>query len=200
MLIHFRAFASLLLGSFVCLSGLGCSTTDVWPLRRPQSVAWNVDPSIPVLAKAPQGHVLLGHAIGRGVQVYTCQDDRSGGREWVLSGVDADLLDDDGNQIGRHYTSGGPTWEFTRGGKVVAQRLVTVPQRDAAPWLLLGVTSKDGGGTLGHADYVQRLHTSGGLPPATCDSSDAGRQIRVQYTADYYFYGPLAAPTRTERD
>jgi len=181
-----------------CLFSVGCSTTDVWPVRAPQSVAWNVDPTIPAVVRAPAGHVLLGHAIGKGTQIYTCQADATGHNAWVHSGVEADLLDDDGNVIGRHTS--GPTWEFNHGGSVTGQRLVAVPQTKAAPWLLLKATDHSGSGTLGRTEYIQRVHTTGGLPPATCDGSDTGKQIRVAYTADYYFYGPLAAPTRINRD
>ena len=195
---HRIPFWLLVLLVAACFVSVGCSTTDGWPLRAPQSVAWNVDPTIPTAARAPAGHILLGHVIGKGVQIYTCQADTSGGHAWVHSGAEADLIDEDGNVIGRHYA--GPTWEFNHGGKVTAQRLVAVPQTKAPPWLLLGATDNSGSGTLGRTRYIQRVHTAGGLPPAICNASDTGKEIRVAYTADYYFYGPLAAPTRIDRD
>jgi len=36
---------------------------------------------------------------------------------------------------------------------------------------------------------VQRVNTSGGLPPESgCSEATAGKQARVRYTADYYFF------------
>jgi hypothetical protein len=70
---------------------------------------------------------------------------------------------------------------------------VTV-DKDAVAWLLLdkvgvqeGPTSGD---TLTKTTFVQRLRTTGGLPPSTgCSSlTDAGNQAFVPYTADYFFY------------
>lgn len=36
---------------------------------------------------------------------------------------------------------------------------------------------------------AQRVHTSGGLPPERgCSEATAGKQSRIAYTADYYFF------------
>ncbi len=70
---------------------------------------------------------------------------------------------------------------------------VTVDPR-AVAWLLLdevGVQEgPTGGDTLTKTTFVQRLNTTGGLPPSTgCSSlTDAGNQAFVPYTADYFFY------------
>jgi hypothetical protein len=70
---------------------------------------------------------------------------------------------------------------------------LTVDQ-SAIAWLLLdAVGTQDGptgGHTLSDTTFVQRVNTTGGLPPATgCTSSaDLGNQAFVPYTADYYFY------------
>ena len=38
---------------------------------------------------------------------------------------------------------------------------------------------------------IQRLNTKGGKAPVSgCDSSHAGLEVRVAYSADYFFYGP----------
>jgi Protein of unknown function (DUF3455) len=38
---------------------------------------------------------------------------------------------------------------------------------------------------------IQRLQTKGGKAPASgCAPSDKGKQARVFYTAEYYFYAP----------
>src|SRR5207248_10581376 len=106
----------------------------------------------------------------------------------VSRGVDADLYDGDGDRIGRHTT--GPTWEYPGGTRVSGAQEARLPLRDNAAWLLLRARSGDNRGTLSRVDYIQRLNTVGGLPPAgQCDGRDGGREFRAPYTADYYFYG-----------
>lgn len=65
----------------------------------------------------------------------------------------------------------------------------------AVAWLRLtavGVRNgPDGGDVLAKTSFVQRVNTSGGLPPPadTCDSlQEVGRQAFRSYTADYIFY------------
>ena len=63
----------------------------------------------------------------------------------------------------------------------------------AVNWLLdeVGVQKgPTGGDTLTKTTFVQRLNTTGGLPPSTgCSSlTDVGNQAFVPYTADYFFY------------
>jgi len=38
--------------------------------------------------------------------------------------------------------------------------------------------------------FIQRLNTTGGLPPAAseCDATTVGTRAEVPYTADYYFW------------
>ena len=63
------------------------------------------------------------------------------------------------------------------------------PLPDAISWVLLRVSSTSGAGIFGGITYVQRLSTTGGLPPATgCDATTAGAEVRSSYTAEYYFY------------
>jgi hypothetical protein len=59
------------------------------------------------------------------------------------------------------------------------------------PWLLLSATSTAGTGVLTSVTYVQRVNTVGGKAPATgCDSTHAGDNTSVNYTADYFFWAP----------
>ncbi|MBA3922650.1 MAG: DUF3455 domain-containing protein [Nostocaceae cyanobacterium] len=39
-------------------------------------------------------------------------------------------------------------------------------------------------------EWIQRLHTTGGTPIHECDRDHQNVEIRVGYTADYYFYSP----------
>ena len=62
-----------------------------------------------------------------------------------------------------------------------------IPQ--AIQWLLLRAKSNTGKGIFGKTQFIQRLHTIGGVAPTdTCDASRAGQRTRVAYSADYYFY------------
>ena len=147
-------------------------------------------PTVPPRIQAPTGHVpfLLGRA--NGTQNYTCQFNGSG-YAWTLVAPLATLVDDKGKQIMTHYA--GPTWQAKDGSKVAASRVdgVTVSST-AIPWLLLKATSMAAGpdgNLLTNTTYIQRVNTTGGLPPTTvCDASSLGAASNVPYTADYYFY------------
>ena len=54
----------------------------------------------------------------------------------------------------------------------------------------LGLTTADAAeGKFAGVTSVQRVATRGGVEPAArCDASNAGKELRVPYTADYYFY------------
>ena len=46
-------------------------------------------------------------------------------------------------------------------------------------------------GSFSKVTSVQRLHTVGGVAPkGGCFEAEAGTQMRVGYTADYYFFAP----------
>jgi uncharacterized protein DUF3455 len=154
-------------------------------------------PAIPSALALPEaGQQLLLHAIGKGVQIYTCMpstdaDGGVGGYAWVFSAPDAMLLDEQMSTIGHHYV--GPTWDLTDGSHIVGSTLAkaAAPSATAIPWLLLKVVTNGGAGKLAAAKYVHRLNTAGGVAPSTgCDAGSAGTQARVDYTADYYFWGP----------
>jgi hypothetical protein len=127
------------------------------------------------------------------VQIYECQatkDDPSK-FDWVFTAPEAQLFDHSGKLIIKHYA--GPTWEATDGSAVVGE--VTAkdngPDAMAIPWLLLRVKSTSGHGVLSRVQFVQRINTLGGKAPAGgCSQLLLGSPVRMQYTADYLFYGP----------
>lgn len=149
-------------------------------------------PAVPENLKAPDTEVVLLMALGRGKQIYTCKakaDDQTQ-FEWVLARPQADLLNEQGVQIGKHYQ--GPTWEATDGSKVTGQvqQRANAPQPDAVPWLLLKAKTNEGAGKFALVTYIQRVNTAGGMSPvAGCDQQHAGSEASVNYQADYYFYG-----------
>ncbi len=130
---------------------------------------------------------------GTGVQIYQCTPSEQNPPRytWVLQGPKADLSDRSGKDIGRHYE--GPTWEADDGSKVVGEVMARAdpPSPGAVPWLLLRAKTNVGKGLFGKVQWIQRLHTIGGLAPGSaCDAAHAGQRTRVAYSADYYFYVP----------
>jgi hypothetical protein len=138
---------------------------------------------------ATQTLSLETHAIG--VQIYDCKPgkDDPARFEWVFRAPEADLFDVAGKKIGKHYA--GPTWESNDGSKVVGEIKARDdgPDPNAIPWLLLSAKSTSGDGVLGKTVSVQRVRTVGGKAPvAGCSQAEAGKEVRVPYSATYYFY------------
>lgn len=140
-------------------------------------------------APADQERALVLYA--NGVQIYECRavPGESGKYEWAFKAPEADLSDEEGNKVGRHYA--GPTWELTDGGKVVGKikAKADAPDGKGIPWLLLEAIENSGPGVLGKARSIQRIDTMGGQAPAEpADASKAGQERRVKYLAAYVFY------------
>jgi hypothetical protein len=137
----------------------------------------------------PAGARVVLEAKGEGVQVYSCSESQTGFK-WVLMGPDARLLDDAGKQIGTHFA--GPTWKLTDGSMVVGQLMASQPSPDAnsVAWLLLRAKSGTATGRLADVAFIRRTETHGGVAPASaCQTqADAGKTVRVPYTATYTFY------------
>ena len=130
-------------------------------------------------------------ASAKGVQIYECRakKDDATQYEWVLKAPEADLFDERGKKTGRHY--GGPTWEWSDGSKVMGEVKGREPSPDtnAIPWLLLVAKKHEGDGVFSRVSSIQRMETAGGKSPAGgCDQSSMGKELRVPYTAVYYFY------------
>jgi hypothetical protein len=139
--------------------------------------------------KPPDGESQVAEAHAQGFQVYSCKEDR-GAYKWALLGPDAELFDNAGKKIGRHFA--GPTWEWADLSQVTGKMMASVPSPDAdsIPWLLLNATGHSGEGVFAKVLHIQRLNTKGGKAPATgCDAAHAGQESRVAYTADYFFFG-----------
>lgn len=123
------------------------------------------------------------HVYALGVQIY-----RWNGTSWEFVAPSARLFADAEyhGEVGIHYS--GPTWESHSGGKVLASRLEScAPNPTAIPWLLLQTVSTEGSGIFDRVTYIQRVNTTGGLPP-TAPGPFIGAQEEVPYTAEYFFY------------
>ena len=153
------------------------------------------DPAAPVSVPAtlqPAGKQSLAMVVpATGVQIYECRAvaNRPGAYEWAFVAPDAELFDQAGNRIGRHYA--GPPWEAADGSRVVAAVAVRAdaPRTDAIPWLLLTARSVGPEGSFSKVTSIQRTHTVGGLAPSNgCSSASAGSVARVDYRADYRLF------------
>jgi len=151
----------------------------------------SVAPQVPDNLRPPATQRLALEADATGVQIYDCKAaaDNAARFEWTFRAPEADLFDGWGKKIGKHYA--GPTWESYDGSKVVGETRARsdAADPDAIPWLLLDAKSKSGDGVLGQVTSIQRTQTVGGKAPAQpCNSTLAGNQVRVAYSAKYYFY------------
>lgn len=147
--------------------------------------------SVPV-GLAPTPAASVQRLVARGVQIYECRAaaDAYSAPQWTLVAPQAELFDGNGQHAGRHFA--GPQWEADDGSRIVGsvKARADAPQRDAIPWLLLGATSVGPPGRFSGVTQVQRLHTAGGVAPATaCTPGAAGGTVRVPYSADYVFFG-----------
>jgi hypothetical protein len=154
------------------------------------------------------GATLIGGYRASGDQIYTCTavaDAGSDAEAGALTGTyvntaEAVFFGNNCVKAGDHsYSNGSPMWKYVDGSSVTATRddAVDPPGTDggtptAIKWVRLRATGNGGEGILSNVTWVQRIATTGGLPPGTsCDPSkaaDAGGVVRVPYTADYFFY------------
>ena len=149
-------------------------------------------PDVPDKIKAPAGEEVVLQAQGTGSQIYVCQPGTDGKFAWALKAPEAELHDQQGAVIGRHYA--GPTWKDNDGSEVTGKAVARVesPDSDSIPWLLVTATGHSGDGVLSRVTSIQRIHTKGGMPPpaSDCVTSKQSVQVKSSYTADYYFYAP----------
>jgi hypothetical protein len=148
-------------------------------------------PPVPAAIAAPAGAKLALKLHATGAQIYACAPTPTDAStyKWKLARPDAKLFDAAGAQVGTH--GAGPTWTSKDGSAVVGEKVAEAdaPSPDAIPWLLVRAKSNSGSGALARVTFIQRLSTKGGKAPATgCDAQAAGKEARVDYSADYVFY------------
>ena len=146
--------------------------------------------AVPAALDPPAGEALALIVPARGVQIYECRARNDGnGGEWAFVAPDAELFDSRGNRLGRH--GAGPMWEAQDGSRVVGtvRARADAPVAGAVPWLLLTAKSSGSDGTLSRVTSIQRVNTVGGAAPvAPCTREAFGTSMRIDYTADYYFF------------
>jgi hypothetical protein len=151
-------------------------------------------PDVPYSLQVPAGGKVSFHAYAIGVQIYTATPSLADPTKlvWTFTGPEAVLLDADGVVVGSHYAYAGPTrpaWRSESGSLVVGAR--TVPpvtvDADSIPWLVLDAVLTEGPGIFKRTTHIQRVNTVGGLAPVV-PPVQLGQEVRVPYTAEYYFY------------
>lgn len=149
--------------------------------------------TLPIFAQNPTDPPTGQHPIltllGKGVQIYTCQ--QSGGMwQWTFQAPEATLYDVDNVRVGTH--GAGPVWTYKDGSSVKGELVQrsAAPEPGAVPWLLLKTAGKEGSGVLSAVEFIRRSDTHGGAASATgCDAEHLNTSSRVPYTATYTFYG-----------
>jgi len=144
-------------------------------------------PDVPDAIKAPAGEVVVLRAHAVGSQIYVCQVAADGKAGWTLKAPDAELRDEHGVALGRHFA--GPTWKHKDGSEVTgkAAAKVDAPAAGSIPWLLVSAIGHSGTGVFSAVTTIQRVNTKGGVAPAGACTPAA--ETKSGYEADYYFYG-----------
>ena len=145
---------------------------------------------VPEAIRVPAGQLdkLTVHAIGD--QIYQCILQYNA-YSWEVQAPDAKLLDGTGHIVGNHYS--GPVWEY-KDSSGVAGRVISkldVDRDSSIPWLLIEVVKHRGVGVFSDINFINRVNTQGGLVPSSsyCNANHLGSEKRVNYSADYIFYG-----------
>ncbi|MDO9355541.1 MAG: DUF3455 domain-containing protein [Solirubrobacteraceae bacterium] len=150
------------------------------------------DEPVPDTLRADAGVRALTTLAASGVQIYECRRSAADAPPaWAFVAPEAELFDRQGRRVGSH--GAGPSWADDDGSRIVGsvQARAEAPRADALPWLLLATRSAAGPGRLSAVTQVQRIHTVGGLAPASgCTASTLTQQIRVPYRADYRLFVP----------
>jgi len=173
-----------LIGLFVLLAVAGLAVASIPAARMGDD---NRAPDLPSplcdSVQAPPGHKVAFHTYALGVQIY-----RWNGASWSFVAPVANLYASANyrGKVGTHY--GGPTWESNSGSNVVARRVAGCSTDSTAiDWLRLEAVSTDGPGIFDGVTYIQRVNTVGGKAPTT-PGAFVGAEVKIPYTAEYYFY------------
>jgi hypothetical protein len=170
------------------------STALSFAMQSQSAHAQTVAPSAAVPSAAatsaiapPAGAKLAMKIPAIGVQIYTCKNNDAGAAVWTFVAPEADLFDEAGTKIGKHYA--GPHWELDDGSKLQGkvEKREDSKRKGAIAHLLLSTTSKGGAGKLEKMKFIQRVNTIGGVAPdaSNCNAQSLGKEARVYYTADY---------------
>lgn len=145
-------------------------------------------PKLPAGCEAlevPEGNEVSYRAFAVGVQIYRWDDVA---QRWSFVAPSALLLANSHSilPVGFHFA--GPTWTNLSGSSSVVGSVQVICPVDptAIPWLKLSAVSSQGPGPFEGTTFIQRVSTTGGRAPSR--TGTAGEEVRIPYTAEYYFY------------
>src|SRR5258708_37658785 len=88
-------------------------------------------PDVPDKIKAPAAEVVVLRAHASGSQIYVCQPGAEDKPGWTLKAPEAELQDQHGAIIGRHYA--GPAWKLNDGSEVAGKVMARVHTPGSEP-------------------------------------------------------------------
>lgn len=145
--------------------------------------------TLPVSLQAQPQEVLQDALTAVGDEVWDCRRS-AGALTWVATGSEATLVDQARQSVGtvvpnRMFSAYDGSYVI---GRVTGDEAVTA---GALPWQRLAARfnakASEGDGRFAKTSSVQRVLTSGGLPPnPACDQE--GQSLYVPYSATYLFY------------
>lgn len=185
--------AALLAVGAVQLTTATRAAADATPTRDSGTTGTPARPTVDVpkavreLTPGPGFRPLAAYAVQSGTQTYTCGADGA----WPSASTPQATLVrlPGGGDTVEHFA--GPRWRAGDGSTIVGTVRTRVPEGGQLPWLLLDVTAHEGPqGALTPVTHVNRVLTSGGLPPSgTCTP---GTTVSPAYQAVYVFW--MAVP------
>jgi len=166
------------------------------PESPPAGAAPTVPPEVPSRPslglfsriKAPSEVEPVFALAATGVQIFRCEPDKDG-YHWVFRLPEAELRDGRGQVVAHHGAN--YSFEHVDGSRLIGTIVGydSAPGGDAVHWLLLR-TQSYGAGEFEKVTYVQRVDTSGGIPPEQCSADQVNEILRVPFSAKFVFYRP----------
>ncbi|MGH6611616.1 MAG: DUF3455 domain-containing protein [Burkholderiaceae bacterium] len=184
---------SLLCLACICIAGCATPASNIPGVisgGAPPAAAPVAAPSLGFFSKikAPSTHEPALRLASRGVQIFRCEK-RDNGWVWVFRQPQAELLDAGGKAVGRHGAN--LSFEHDDGSRLIST-IVAFDEADKPTnlrWLLM-TTKSFGKGALENVSHVQRVNTTGGMPPERCTPTQSNQLLRVDFTSDFVFYRP----------
>jgi hypothetical protein len=141
-----------------------------------------------ITASADEEAVLMLRA--EGTHVFECKPlpGDSNRYAWFFSAPDATLYDA-GRPVARNAAENVFEAIGDRSTVTASIRARQDGGSNNLPWLLLRAQSTADAGLFAGVTSVQRVNTAGGVAPDTgCDANNVGKEARIAFKADYYFY------------
>ena len=193
--------ASLVVGSAGSVAAAQSPLAPITEAQRSGGVTPNsaLKPPYDVLKVDETKNKIVTTVKGVGKQVYYCN---TATNLYVLREPVAGLFALRGLPVGIHgfVTSGsggnpgsGPFWTGFDGSRVNGSGAVSVPAPNSAKdiaWLrLVGASVPNAPGAFANISFIQRIDTSGGVAPTSCDASSP-QTISLDYLTNYVFWAP----------